>query len=98
MFARTSSSSVCQVDAGQAGELTQLHVEDVVRLHLAELVRRGHQAASRAAATSSLARMRAMICVDDVERLDAALEDVLAALGLVEPELRPPGDDLDAGA
>ena len=70
-----------EVDARQPGQLAQLHVEDVDRLTLAELERLGHQA--------GLGR-RGVVAgpdqgddrVDDVERLDAALEDVLAVAGL----------------
>ena len=83
-----------EVDPAEARQLAELHVEDVDRLHLGELVRRDHQ--------RRLGRGRVVArpdegddLVDHVERLDPALEDVLAAACLVEPELGAPGDDLD---
>ena len=83
-----------EVDAREPGQLAQLHVEDVDGLELGELERLGHQ--------PGLGR-RGVVAgpdqgddrVDHVERLDAALEDVLAAAGLVEAELRAPGDHVD---
>ena len=83
-----------QVDARQPGQLAQLHVEDVDGLELAELERLGHQ--PRLGGRRVVARPdQGDDLVDDVERLDPALEDVLAVAGLVEPELRAPGDHLD---
>ena len=75
-----------QVDARQPGELAQLHVEDVDGLDLAELERLGHQPGLGRGGVVAGADEGDDL-VDDVERLDAALEDVLAAAGLVEPEL-----------
>ena len=63
-------------------------------LDLAELERLGHERLL-AAGRSSLARMVAMICVDDVDGLEQALDDVRPLPGLGEPELGTPPDDLD---
>ena len=71
-----------EVDAAEPGELAELHVEDVLGLHLAELERRGHAARSRAAARSSAGPDGGDDLVDHVERLDEALDDV-------GPVLRP---------
>ena len=82
MPARTSSSSVCRSMRLQPGQLAQLHVEDVVGLDLAELERCRHQpdASGRCIVAGPDERDD---LVDDIERLDAPLEDVLAAPGLV---------------
>ena len=82
MRSRTSASSCLEVDAAEPGELGQAHLEDVVGLHLAELERcaiRPVAAACRVLAAAD----EGDDLVDDVERLDPALEDVLAVAGLV---------------
>ena len=83
-----------EVDAGQPGELAELHVEDVDGLHLGELERLGHQPRLGRGGVVAAADEGDDL-VDDVEGLDAALEDVLALPRLVEAEPRAPGDDLD---
>ena len=70
-----------EVDARQPGQLAQLHVEDVDGLELAELERLGHQPGLGRGGVVAAADQGDDL-VDDVERLDPALEDVLAASGL----------------
>ena len=83
-----------QIAATEPGEPAQLHVEDVVGLDLGELEGAGHQ--RLAGGTAILARPdRGDDLVDEVERLDQALDDVEPLLGLVEAVLGPAGDDLD---
>ena len=65
-----------ELGAAEPGEAAEGHVEDVVGLDLAELERLGHEARRGPRGRSSDARMRAMICVDHVERLEQALDDV----------------------
>ncbi len=87
MLARMSSSSVSRSMLRQAGELAQLHVEDVVGLDLGELERLDHQAG--ACGGDVVARPdQGDDLVDDVERLDATFEDVFSPLGLGQAELR----------
>ena len=76
------------------GQAPQLHVEDVVGLDLGELEGLGHQGVASCAAI--LARPDGGDDrVDQIECLQQALVDVQLALGLVQQELRTPGDDLD---
>ena len=82
------------VDAAEPGQLTQAHLEDVLGLHLAELERHGHQAGLGFCRILAAADEGDDL-VDDIECLQSSLEDVLASAGLVEPELRTAGDDVD---
>ena len=50
-----------EVGPAQAGQPGQLHVQDVLGLHLGELERRRHQSLSRASARLSDSRIAAMI-------------------------------------
>ena len=43
MVSRSVAISRLEVDAGQAGELAELHVEDVLGLHVGELERLGRE-------------------------------------------------------
>src|SRR5581483_3738643 len=82
-----------EVDAGQAGQATEGHVEDVLRLHLAELERLRHEPLTRRGAVFGAADQRDHV-VDDVERLQQTFADVRLLLRLVEAVLRPAADDL----
>ena len=83
-----------QVNPRQPGQLTKLHVQDVVRLNLGEFKGCRHQAVTSdgdvVAGPDQLDDF-----VDDIEGLDAPLEDVFAMPGLLQPVLGTPGDDLD---
>ena len=87
-------ADVCQlgleVDARQPGQLAQLHVEDVDRLDLGELERLGHQARLGGGGVVAGPDQGDHL-VDDVERLEAALEDVLAVAASLEAELASAG-------
>ena len=80
--------------APQAGQGGQSHVDDLGRLDLGEpetLALQGEDG-------RWTVRRRADGCddlVDQVERLEEALDDVGPTVRLVESELRPTGDDLD---
>ena len=83
-----------EVDAGQAGELAEAHVEDVLGLVDRELERLGHQAdAGRGPVVGRPDEGDDL--VDDVDGLEQALDQVGPLAGLVEPELAAPADDLD---
>ena len=85
---------VAQLLALELGEPAQLHVEDVVRLDLGELERLRHEPGARRLDVGRAAD-EGDDRVDHVEGADEALDDVGAVLGLAQPVLRPPGDDLD---
>jgi hypothetical protein len=77
----------------QASEAAQLHVEDVFGLHLGEL----EGLRLQRVASGGLVRRgadRGDDLVDEVERLDEALDDVRPVLRLLQAELGAPGDDL----
>ena len=82
-----------ELGPGQPGEAPKRHVQDVVRLDLAQLELR-HQLAPRL-----LGVLRAADHLDDrvevVERDQQALDDVVALLGLLQLVARAPGDDVD---
>ena len=84
---------VAQLLAVELGEPAELHVEDVLRLHVGELERRDHQAGLGALGVFGAAD-QGDDGVDHVERLHQALDDVLALLRLAETELGAPLDDL----
>ena len=83
-----------EVDPAEPGELAELHLEDVDRLQLAELERLGHQAGLRAGRVVARTDERDDR-VDDVERLESALDEVGATAGPLEAVLAAPRDDLD---
>ena len=84
---------VAQLLAVELGEPAELHVEDVLRLHVGELERRDHEARLGALGVFRTADV-GDDGVDHVERLHQALDDVLALLRLAETELGAPLDDL----
>ena len=84
-----------EIDPGEAGQLAELHVEDVDGLHLGELERLRHQRVPWRVGHVVAGPDQGDDLVDDVEGLDTAFEDVRAALGLGEAELRAAGDDVD---
>ena len=84
---------VAQLLAVELGEAAELHVEDVLRLHVGELERRDHEAGLGALGVFGTADV-GDDGVDHVERLHQALDDVLALLRLAETELGAPLDDL----
>ena len=94
MLARTSSSSVCRSMRDRRVSWRSC----MSRMSLAWISLNSNGAAikpTRAVAASSLERMRAMIWSMTSRALMRPFEDVLAPPGLVEPELRPAGDDVD---
>ncbi len=84
---------VVDLDTGEPGQSAEVHVEDVVGLHLGELERFGHQPAAGIGAVFG-GPDGGDDLVDDVEGLDETLEDVFPGLGLVEAVLAAPGHDL----
>ena len=93
--ARSSSNSSRSFWRSSCGEPAQRHVEDVRRLHLAELERREPAAPGVAASADSEPRISVMIASIMSSALQQALDDVRAVARLVEPVLAAPGDDLD---
>ena len=87
MVARSSFELVAQLLALELREPAQLHVEDVVRLDLGELERRGHEAGAGGLDVGR-APDQGDDGVDHVERLHQALDDVLPLLRLAQAELR----------
>ncbi len=77
----------------EGGQPAQLHVEDRVRLELVDL----EQLDQALAGVVDLGRApdQRDHLVEHVERLDQAAQDVGALLGLAEPELGAPPDDVD---
>ena len=83
-----------EVDPGQPGELPEPHVEDVLGLVERELEGLDHQAGA-GRGTVLRGPDEGDDLVDDVDRLEEALDQVGARLLLVQAELASPPDDLD---
>ena len=83
-----------QVDPRQLGQLTQLHVENVDRLALAETELLAHESVFGGVGVFAGADHLDDF-VDHVEGLQAALENVVAFLRLVEAVLAATSDDFD---
>ena len=83
-----------QVNSRQFGELTQLHVQDVNGLSLSETELLAHQRffGSRSVFTGA---NHLDDFVNDVERLEATFQNVVAFVGFVQPELATACDDFD---
>lgn len=77
----------------QRGQAAQLHLQDRVRLDLVDL-QQAHQALARDLHGVAAADERDDL-FDRVQRLEQAAQDVRPLLGLAQPELRAPDDDLD---
>ncbi|RPK39095.1 hypothetical protein EES40_24595 [Streptomyces sp. ADI93-02] len=77
----------------QRGQAAQLHLQDRVRLDLVDL-QQAHQALTRDLHGVAAADERDDL-FDRVQRLEQAAQDVRPLLGLAQPELRAPDDDLD---
>ena len=77
---RSFSSSLLDVDPGQAGQLAEAHLEDVLGLELGELERRAMRPPRAAAAVLAGADQGDHL-VDHVEGPEQALQDVLVAGG-----------------
>ena len=83
-----------EVDAGEAGELAELHGEDVLGLQLAELEGlAGERDPGRGAVVAGADGGDDL--VDDVDGLEATLADVEVLGGLGEAVLGATADDLD---
>ncbi len=83
-----------QVDAGQAGEPAELHVQDVLGLLLAEGERFGHEPGPGRADILRPAD-QGDDRVDHVESPEEPIEQVGPLLGLTQPVLRSAGDHVD---
>ena len=84
---------VAQLLALELGEPAELHVEDVVRLHLGELERRRHQARTGRFDVGGAPDQRDDR-LDHVERLHQPLDDVRALLRLAQAVLGAAADDV----
>src|ERR1019366_7014326 len=85
---------VLELATAQSSKATKGHVEDVVRLLLGEVERRGHQRDARGTAVVRTADSRD----DEVQHVDGlqqTFDDVRASLGLAESELRASREDFD---
>ena len=83
-----------EVNPGEPGQLTELHVQDVVGLNFGEFKRSGHEAVTGNSDIIACSDEFDNL-VDDIEGLNAPLEDVLAMTGLLQPVLGPARDDFD---
>ena len=83
-----------EVDAGQAGEPAERHVEDVLGLDVGELERFGHEAGPGGRAVLA-GPDEGDDLVDDVEGLHQAFDDVLSLARLGGPVLAAARDDID---